>query len=119
MTRRIYTPLLAYSLVVLATAFGQVPKDAPAPKAPPKSFQLEFANLPKLDDTTHYLPLVVKVREMMKVGGPEAAAGLNQVLAAEAAFVGRHQEAMALMDMGRPEIPPAKNADALDPYEPK
>src|SRR5438270_3041524 len=118
MTRRIGTLLLACSLFLTA-ASGQAPKETPAPKTTMKSWQVQLTGLPKLDDTIHYLPRVVKVREMMKAAGDEAASGLNQALAAEAAFVGRYREAMALMDMGRPETPPAKNTDALDPYEPK
>src|SRR5438067_2177448 len=115
MTRRICGLTLASLLATVAAAQG--PKDTPAPKPPPKAFGLELGSLPKLDDTSRYLARVAKLREMLNTAGPEAAAGLNQVLAAEAAFVGRNKEAMALMDAGRPEIPAAKNTDALDPYE--
>src|SRR5436305_7067974 len=117
MTRPICGSTLA--LLLAAAAVAQAPKDQPAPKAPAKAFALDLGGLPKLDDTSRYLARVAKLREMMKTAGAEAASGLNQVLAAEAAFVGRHHEALALMDAGRPEIPAAKNTDALDPYEPR
>jgi hypothetical protein len=117
MTRTICGWTLA---VLLAPAVaGQDPKDKPAPKAAAKAFRLDLGGLPKLDDTANYLARVAKLRDLMKQAGPEGASGLNQFLAAEAAFVGRHREAMALMDAGRPEIPAAKNTDALDPYEPR
>ncbi|HEY1380541.1 MAG TPA: hypothetical protein VGF55_27315 [Gemmataceae bacterium] len=102
----------ALALLVAAIAAAD---DKPAPKAP-GPVRPNLSGMPKLDDTSRYLARVVWLRGMMKAPG---GAMLNQALAAEESFVGRDREAMALMDIGRPEIPAAKNTDALDPYEPR
>ncbi len=94
---------------LVATACAQEKKDT---KAPP--FAAMLRDLPKLDDTSRYLARVAKLREILK-----SEPALNQALAAEEAFVGRHKQAMALMDAGRKEMPLPKNTDALDPYDPK
>jgi hypothetical protein len=98
----------------VAVSAAQEKKKLPAPKPP--AFLRMLRELPQLDDTSRYLVRVAKLREIVKK--PDAA-GLNQLLAAEEAFLGRYKQAMALMDLGRPEVPAAKNTDALDDYQPK
>src|SRR3954449_5375015 len=108
-------PYCGCALVLLLTAFALAADDKPAPKAT-GPVRPDLSGMPKLDDTSRYLARVVWLRDQMKGAGGDM---LNQALAAEEAFVGRDAEAMALMDAGRPEIPAAKNTDALDPYEPR
>ncbi|HQR09120.1 MAG TPA: hypothetical protein PLN21_20025 [Gemmatales bacterium] len=77
-----------------------------------------LAELPLLDSSLNYLLRVVKLRAVTSSGQQEKQM-YSQFLAAEASFIGRHQEALALMDLGSSKRPPASNTDTLNAYEPK
>src|SRR5579884_1155893 len=89
--------------VLALTSVAQEPKNKPAPKVT-GPVRPDLTGMPKLDDTSRYLARVAWLRGKMKAAGGDM---LSQALAAEVAFVGRYREAMALMDIGRPELPAA------------
>jgi hypothetical protein len=86
---------------------------------PPASDPL--AGVPPLDRTSRYLERIVELRKRHAAAAGKEGPGhpLDQLLAAEEATVGRHREAMRLMDGVFPTFPPPKDSTALDLYESK
>jgi hypothetical protein len=113
------------TLAVLAGAplFRSADGAAPPAKKPVAPSD-QTAGLRVLDRTARYLEQVVELRKRRaaaeKAGQTERRRSLDQMLAAEEATVGRHRDAMPLMDSVFPTFPADRSATTeLDGYEPK
>jgi hypothetical protein len=110
-------------LAALAAAVAVAGDDdkAGADKKPVRPPSDLLAGVPPLDRTSRYLERIVELRKRQAAAAGEKGADnpLDQLLAAEEATVGRHREAMRLMDTVFPTFPDPKDTALLDPYEPK
>jgi hypothetical protein len=115
---RLIASLVLSLLAVLAAASDDKPpaKKSTAPVDP-------TAGLPPLDRTSRYLECLVELRKRAaaaeKAKDKARRGMLDQLLAAEEATVGRHREAMRLMDSVFPTFPTAKPDPDLADYQPK
>src|SRR5687768_6405456 len=106
MTRTVAGAALAALLAAAVAAQDKGPKP-PDKKAPPPN---PFAGLPQLDSSANYLARVTRIRSLRAAAKDRERDMYAQMLAAEAAFVGRHKEALELMDGAARPVPAAKDA---------
>jgi hypothetical protein len=115
--------LAGLTVAVLAGALGAPSdNDRPPPKKPAKPAD-PTAGVPALDRTSRYLERVVELRKRRaateKEGQTDRRRLLDQMLAAEESTVGRHREAMRLMDSVFRTFSVPKSDTELDGYEPR
>jgi hypothetical protein len=114
--------LTALALAVLTSELAAHSHDDKPPGQEGAAPADPTAGVPPLDRTSRYLPRIVELRKRRaaaeKAGHENRRDLLGQVLAAEETGVGRHQEAMRLMDSVFPTFTAGKPAVDLDGYEP-